>query len=212
MRSLTHTSFAGLAAFSVTVALAVTTGCSGSGARSADGEPDRYEDLVAFFSEWREFQQPQSVDGVPDYSAAAMARQHRELESYQSRLTAMDTSGWSVAQQVDYHVVQAELNGLDFDHRVLRPWSRMPGFYTMIHPAQSDVPAHEGPFVNGWIDVWTYDFPLTPEAAARLAGRLRVIPPLLEQARENLKEAIELVLEANRQLVEEELSGKELIK
>ncbi len=34
----------------------------------------------------------------------------------------------------------------------------------------------------------------------------------LEEARENLKEAIELVLEANRQLMEEELSGKELIK
>jgi predicted RNase H-like HicB family nuclease len=30
--------------------------------------------------------------------------------------------------------------------------------------------------------------------------------------KENLKEAIELVLEANRQLIEEELTGKELIK
>jgi predicted RNase H-like HicB family nuclease len=34
----------------------------------------------------------------------------------------------------------------------------------------------------------------------------------LEEAKENLKEAIELVLEANRQLIEEELTGKELIK
>jgi len=34
----------------------------------------------------------------------------------------------------------------------------------------------------------------------------------LEETRENLKEAIELVLEANRRLMEEELSGKELIK
>ena len=34
----------------------------------------------------------------------------------------------------------------------------------------------------------------------------------LEEARENLKEAIELVLDANRQLMEEEISGKELIK
>ena len=34
----------------------------------------------------------------------------------------------------------------------------------------------------------------------------------LEEVRENLKEAIELVLEANRQLIEEELIGKELIK
>ena len=34
----------------------------------------------------------------------------------------------------------------------------------------------------------------------------------LEEARESLKEAIELVLEANRQLTEEEISGKEFIK
>ncbi len=34
----------------------------------------------------------------------------------------------------------------------------------------------------------------------------------LEEVKENLKEAIELVLEANRQLIEEELIGKELIK
>ncbi len=34
----------------------------------------------------------------------------------------------------------------------------------------------------------------------------------LEKVKENLKEAIELVLEANRKLMEEELIGKELIK
>ncbi len=34
----------------------------------------------------------------------------------------------------------------------------------------------------------------------------------LDEARENLKEAIELVLESNRKLVEEETKGKELIR
>jgi len=34
----------------------------------------------------------------------------------------------------------------------------------------------------------------------------------LEEVRESLKEAIELVLEANRQLMEEEIIGKEFIK
>ena len=34
----------------------------------------------------------------------------------------------------------------------------------------------------------------------------------LDETRDNLKEAIELVLEANRQLVEEETAGKETIK
>jgi len=34
----------------------------------------------------------------------------------------------------------------------------------------------------------------------------------LEEARENLQEAIELVLEANRALIEESIQGKEVIK
>ena len=32
-----------------------------------------YQDLVTLFREWRAFQKPKLVDGVPDYSAAAMA-------------------------------------------------------------------------------------------------------------------------------------------
>lgn len=34
----------------------------------------------------------------------------------------------------------------------------------------------------------------------------------LEEARENLKEAIQLVLEANKQLAEESIKGKEVIR
>lgn len=34
----------------------------------------------------------------------------------------------------------------------------------------------------------------------------------LEETRENLKEAVELVIEANRQLIEEETKGKNTIK
>ncbi len=34
----------------------------------------------------------------------------------------------------------------------------------------------------------------------------------IEEARENLKEAIELVLQSNRELVEKELSGKDVIR
>ena len=34
----------------------------------------------------------------------------------------------------------------------------------------------------------------------------------LEEVRENLREAVELVLEANRQLAEEDLAGKDVIR
>ena len=159
------------------------------GACAPGAEPStRYEDLVSLFEEWRTFEQPNFVDGVPDYTAGAMAEQHRELATYQRRLAAIDPSDWPVAQQVDHRLVGAEMNGLDFDHRVRRPWARNPAFYTMIFAAQSDVPAHEGPVLHGWIDLWTYEYPLSAEDAAELSGRIGAIPTLLEQARQNLIE------------------------
>ncbi len=134
------------------------------------------------------FEAPAVADGVPDYSAEAMTVQHAELADYIARLTAIDASGWPVGQQIDHHLVRAELNGLDFDHRVRRPWTRNPAFYVTVFPAQSDVPAHEGPVIHGWVDLWTYDYPLSPESASELAVRLGAIPTILERARANLVE------------------------
>ena len=180
----------------VVLALALTSGCgpgtppgreeAGGAVQSVGVAGATHQELVAFFQEWREFQHPEVVGGVPDYSADAMAEQHRRLADYRARLAAFDTTGWSVADQIDVHVIRAEMNGLDFDHRVLRPWARNPAFYMMIFTAQSDVPAHEGPVVHGWIDTWIYDEPLSPEDAAELATRFATIPALLDQARINL--------------------------
>lgn len=147
-----------------------------------------YDDLVALFEEWREFERPEFVDGVPDYTRDGMAAQARELAAYRRRLAAIDPSAWPVAQQIDHDLVRAEMNGLDFDHRLRRPWARNPAFYTMIFEDQSDVPAHEGPVIHGWIDLWLYDYPLSPSDAAELAQRIGAIPAVLEQARENLVE------------------------
>jgi len=147
---------------------------------------DTRDDLVDLFREWREFERPEFVDGVPDYTPDAMARQHRELADWKERLWAMEIDGWPVEAKIDWHIVRAEMNGLDFDHRVRRPWARDPAFYVMMYPAQSDVPAHEGPVMHGWIDTWTYEHPLSDADAAELADRFATIPAVLEQARGNL--------------------------
>lgn len=145
-----------------------------------------YQDLLALFEEWRAFETPAFVDGVPDYSAAAMAAQAGALPAWQERLHRLQPGEWSVADQIDWHLVRAEMNGLDFDHRVRQPWVRDPAFYVTIYSAQSDVPAHEGSVIHGWIDLWTYEYPLSPEDAADLADRVGAIPGLLDQARDNL--------------------------
>ena len=155
-------------------------------APNSDSGPRGDDDLATLFREWRVFEAPEFVDGVPDYGMDAMAAQQRELPTWMARLQAMDPGGGPVAEQIDWHLIRAEMNGLDFDHRVRRPWTRDPAFYVTIYPSQSDVPAHEGPVIHGWIDLWTYDQPLSTESAEELADRIGSTPALLEQARINL--------------------------
>jgi len=145
-----------------------------------------YQDLVALFEDWRAFERPPMRQGAPDYTAETFARMHRELNGFQARLAAIEHGSWPIEQQVDYQLLRAEMNGFDFNVRVLKPWARDPAFYASVWTAQSDTPAHEGPTHHGLTELWTYTFPLTPAAEAKLAGELRTVPPLLAQARLNL--------------------------
>jgi len=166
----------------------LTVGCAP--APAPDGKTasstSRSDDLLALFKEWRAFQQPKRVNGVPDYSAPAMAIQQKDLAGFQRRLAAIDPSGWPIPQQVDYHIVRAEMNGLDFDHRVLKPWANNPGFYVTVFLSESDQPAREGPFATGAVDVWRHAFPLSAQASAEIAAGLAAVPGLLQQAKGNL--------------------------
>lgn len=147
-----------------------------------------YADLVALFKDWREFQKPKQIDGVSDFTPPAIAAQRRGLAALRGRLDAIDASGWPVPQRIDYQLVRAELNGMDFDHRVLRPWSRNPCFYEVILESDTDVPLREGPARPHAIELWTYSLPLQPDRLADLRGRLRVIPKWLEAGKRNLTE------------------------
>ncbi len=148
--------------------------------------PKGHEDLVRLFTEWRAFQPPPLRDGVPDYTAAAMQEQQRRLPELRARLEAIDTSAWPVAWRIDAELVRAEMNGLDFDHVVLRPWARDPAFYSVVIDSESDTPLKEGPSLAGAIELWRMSFPLPAEEIAPFRARLQAIPRLLEQARGNL--------------------------
>lgn len=155
-------------------------------AQTAPSPAADYQHLVTLFREWRKFEEPPRRLGAPDYTAATFAERRPAYERLRERLRALDTTGWSVAQQVDYRIVQAEMNGYDFNQHILQPWVRDPAFYKSVWMARSDVPAHEGPTHHATTEVWTYSFPLSPQERRRLLTDLRVIPPLNEQARLNL--------------------------
>jgi uncharacterized protein (DUF885 family) len=151
------------------------------------GDQQSYNDLVKLFEGWRDFEHPLMHDQVPDYGKAAMRAKARQLPEWRKKLDSIDTGGWSVTQLNDYKLVKAEMNGLDFNLRVLQPWARDPAFYVSVWSARTDVPLREAANVYPEIELYAYKFPLSPALQKDLAAKLGAIPDLLLQARENLK-------------------------
>lgn len=168
--------------------------CDQGGPKKVTGS-DEYSDLVALFKEFRELQKPKMQNGVPDYTASAMAEQRLALKRFQKRLMAMDTREWSVPHQAEFHLVRAEMNGLEFYHRVLKPWSRDPGFYLQSQ-------AGAGPTRYGFLRV--REIPIPSKDMDEFRIKLRAVPEIFEQAKVNLTEgATDLVLLALHYMDEE---------
>ncbi len=171
------------------VVLACLLTASGAAIANPPQPTSDYAELARLFTDWRGFVRPPVKNHVPDYRPAAIAAWQAALPSWRQRLQDLHTAGWSLEQQNDARLVAAEINGMDFELRVLRPWARDPAFYVSVRAERSDVPRREGPTVYPQIELYTYRFPLGVKDQAELAARLGAIPALLQQARDNLKDS-----------------------
>lgn len=161
--------------------VALVLGCTQAIAQDAPRPSGNdYASLIALFREFREFAPPRVDDGVPDYTSAAMVEQAARLKGFQQRLAAIDDSQWPVSERVDYMLVLAEMRGLEFQHRVSRPWQRDPAFY-------STTDLGFGPKIHGAMAI--PKLPLSAEDAASYRIKLGAVPKILEQARGNLTDA-----------------------
>ena len=153
---------------------------------SAFSQNEAYQQLEELYKTWRAFEKPPLLNGAPDYTKATFDKRYTEFKQLQKQLLDVDTTGWPIAQQADYMIVWAEMNGYDFNYRILKPWERDPAFYKSLWMSRSDVPAHEGPTHHATTELWTYEFPLSKKEETRLLSDLKVIPALNQQARQNL--------------------------
>ena len=145
-----------------------------------------YNELVELFKEWRSFETPPLFNGAPDYRKETFEKRLSEFKKLQSKLLTIDTTGWTIGQQVDWRIVWAEMNGYDFNYRILKPWERDPAFYKSLWTERSDVPAHEGPTHHGILELWQYSFPLDEPSKEKFLQELKAIPSLNQQATINL--------------------------
>lgn len=92
---------------------------------AAEEHPAQLVQIAGEFREWRR----QSNADVSNY-VARVEVQKKQIAEFRRRLEALDTSAWSVHAKVDYLIVRAEMDDLDFDLRVIRQVSRNPDYYT----------------------------------------------------------------------------------
>lgn len=137
----------------------------------AEAQDSGWEDLVALNAELTGLRRPQRVDGVPQFGPDAVAARAAAVTSVQGRIQAMDPAAWSVADKIDYLLVWAKANGMEFEHRVTRPWQKDPILYLDQ--------VRRVPYV---------DLPVTGEAADRWRQSLAAVPAILRQAEANLTE------------------------
>ena len=130
-----------------------------------------WENLVALDAELTVLRRPQQQDGVPQFGIDAMAARADAIRAVQTRLRGIDPSSWAVATKVDYLLVWAKANGMEFEHRVIRPWQKDPILYLDQ--------VRRVPYV---------DLPLTGQAADRWQQSLAAVPRILLQAEANLTE------------------------
>jgi hypothetical protein len=135
---------------------------------------DGHQELVKLYQEFQKFRRPDVVDGVPDYSRAAIKNKAKGLDSYRKRLSEISFEDWTVSHKIDYLLVRAKLNELDFQLRVTRPWARDPGTYVDR---------------IAWAPYM--DTPLTDKAKKNLLSQLHAVPKILEQGKMNLTDVAE---------------------
>jgi hypothetical protein len=171
------------------VCLCFLSSC-GSGGTENDtaANSTNYQDLIILFKEFRDYQKPRIVEGIPDYTKEAMEEQYARLPEFRQKLSLIDPSDWTIPEKVDYEILRAEINGLDFDHRVFYPWKRDPAFYAVITTYEPDVPAREGPEIFNVLYLPEYTFPLKGEQKKDFRIKLAAIPGILAQAKTNLTE------------------------
>ncbi len=173
----------------LTLFIALLISCQSNKGKSTDKQDftsNDYQDLVSLFKDWRTFENPPLLDGAPDYTKETFEKRWPKFQELQKSLKQIDTTNWSIENKADWMIVWAEMNGYDFNHRILQPWTRDPAFYKSVWTYKSDVPAHEGPTHHGVTELWSYKFPLSAEERDRFIKDLKVIAPLNTQAKKNL--------------------------
>jgi glucose/arabinose dehydrogenase len=148
-------------------------------------EPAARPELVEIFEAARALRQPRVVDGIPDYTAAAVDAQRRALVALRTRFDALDPGAWPVRDRVDYLLVRSDLDMLDYGLNIYRATSRSPNFYIS---SVSSFGMSSGATLSRLGQLVRQPPPFDRARAREILDHMAKIPRILEQAKRNLTE------------------------
>ena len=111
---------------------------------------------------------------LDDYSRAAIEARDRGLAGYEQRLAALEDRQLTFEQRLDRKALLFRTRSKRFELTVVRSWEQNPMGYASLPGTSVDL-------------LMKRNFAPAPERARRVVARLRQIPRLYAQARENLK-------------------------
>jgi len=164
------------------VAFFISLSSAAAQTNSQASAPESLDKLADEFWSWRATYAPFTGDdvnrierpgGMRDWSASAVAKRHADLEQFEARWKKLDTTGWPVAQQVDYRLIGSALSRVRWELDINPRWKRDPTFYI----EQTLTPVVEALTVPG---------PFNAERSREILTRIENIPPILQDGEVNL--------------------------
>ncbi len=161
------------------------------GSISAADDPAALRALAHDYYQWRVENYPVEASDqglhihdelLTDFSARAIAARQEHLESLLARVKAMQTSGWSRDDQVDWLLFRSQLEGAAFPGRVLQSEETNPQVYV-------------GEISSGIFSLLKKEYAPARQRALAGAARLQATPAMLEQAKKNLTHPVRLYSE-----------------
>jgi uncharacterized protein (DUF885 family) len=112
---------------------------------------------------------------IPDWSPNAVAKRRAELDAFVAELRGINPSSWSVAEQVDYRLIDSALARVRWELDITRSHEVNPDFY--VHQTL-------GALFLLLLKPSTFDI----ERCREIVTRLRSIPVTVEVAKQNLNQ------------------------
>ncbi len=112
-------------------------------------------------------------DLIADYSAAAVAADSESIRSFLTRLDAVDAESLSLEAQLDLEQTKHKLDGTLLRNDVIRPWAKDPDIYS-------------SGIANDAFVMISRTFAPPEQRLRSLTARLKLMPNVLAEARNNL--------------------------